>query len=163
MPTFEQLPGEPADSFSQLLVHRDAGPARLYRETAIATGSSISTLRRRAERWDWQRRLDAYDAEILKKMESQSTTDALCRHEEQLREFRNLQLDRSRRLGQLADELMEFVRWSLLQHQQKGLTLQGRELSSALSSSCKAMDISMNTEATALGIAELLDQLPGWS
>ena len=160
MPTFEQLPGEPADSFAQLLVHRDAGPSRLYRETAVATGSSISTLRRRAERWDWQTRLDVYDAEILKTMESQSTADVLHRHEKHLREFRDLQLDRSRRLGQLADELMEFVRWSLLQHQQQGLTLQGRELSSALSSSCKAMDISMNTEATALGLAELLDQLP---
>ena len=160
MPTFEQLPGEPADSFAQLLVHRDAGPARLYRETAVATGSSISTLRRRAERWDWQTRLDVYDAEILKTMESQSTADVLHRHEKHLREFRDLQLDRSRRLGQLADQLMEFVRWSLLQHQQQGLTLQGRELSSALSASCKAMDISMNTEATALGVAELLDQLP---
>ena len=70
MLTFEQLPGEPADAFAQLLVHRDAGPTRLYRETAIATGSSISTLRRRAERWDWQNRLEAYDAEILKKIES---------------------------------------------------------------------------------------------
>ena len=107
MPTFEQLPGEPADSFAQLLVHRDAGPARLYRDTAVATGSSISTLRRRAERWDWQTRLDVYDAEILKTMESQSTADVLHRHEKHLREFRDLQLDRSRRLGQLADELMK--------------------------------------------------------
>ena len=123
MPTFEQLPGEPADSFAQLLVHRDAGPARLYRETAVATGSSISTLRRRAERWDWQT-LDVYDAEILKTM-GQSTADVLHRHEELARVPRP-QLDRSRRLGQLADELMEFVRWSLLQHQQQGLTLQGR-------------------------------------
>jgi len=55
--------------------------------------------------------------------------------------------------------LIEFVRWSLMHHQQQGSTLQGRELSSVLSASCKAMDISMNTEATALGVSELLEQI----
>lgn len=160
MPSFEQLPGEPADAFAQLLVHRDAGPARLFRVTANVTGSSESTLRRRAERWSWQKRLEAYDAAMLKTMETESTSEALHRHEQQLREFRDLQLDRARRLGQLADDLMEFVRFSLLQHQQQESVLQGRELSPVLSSSCRAMEISMNTEATALGVLELLDQLP---
>ncbi len=159
MPSFEQLPGEPADAFAQLLVHRDAGPARLFRETANVTGSSESTLRRRAERWSWQKRLEAYDAAMLKTMETESTSETLHRHEKQLRQFRDLQLNRARRLGQLADELIEFVRWSLLHHQQQGTTLQGRELSSVMSSSCKAMDLSMNTEAVALGVAELLDQI----
>ena len=158
MPTFEQLPGEPADSFAQLLVHRDAGPARLYRETAIVTGSSESTLRRRAERWDWQKRSDAYDSAMLKTIESESTEQSLRRQAEQLRNFRDIQLDRSRRLGALADSLMEFVRHSLVQHQENGLILNGRELQSVLSSSSKAMEVSMNTEATALGVTELLER-----
>ena len=65
---------------------------------------------------------------MLKTMETESTSEALHRHEQQLREFRDLQLDRARRLGQLADDLMEFVRFSLLQHQQQESVLQGREL-----------------------------------
>jgi len=158
MPKFEQLPGEPADSFAQLLVHRDAGPSRLFRDTALITGTSESTLRRRAEKWCWRKRLDDYDAEILKKIELESTTDALQRYKKQLAEFRDLQLDRARRLGKLADEMMEFVRYSLLRYQEQGLILHGREFSAVLTSSSKAMEISMNTEATAIGIAELLDQ-----
>jgi len=156
MPTFEQLPGEPADSFAQLLVHRDSGPARLYSQTALATGSSVSTLRRRAEKWNWQKRLDVYDAEMLKTMELESTTEALRLHEKKLREFRDLQLVRARRLGQLAEQLMEFVHWSLLQHQQQGSILLGREISSVLSSSCKAVEMSMDIEAATLGVSELL-------
>ena len=110
------------------------------------------------KKWCWRKRLDDYDTEILKKMELESTADALQRYKKQLAEFRDLQLDRARRLGKLADEMMEFVRYSLLRYQEKGLILHGREFSAVLTSSSKAMEISMNTEATALGITELLDQ-----
>jgi len=159
MPEFQQLPGEPSEAFAQLLVHRDAGPARLYRETAALTGSYESTLRRRAESWSWQRRLDNYDAALLRHMEMVSTEDALRRHEEQLKKFRDIQLERAHRLGELADELMEFVHHSLLQHQQNGLVLQGREISALLASSCKSLEASMDIEAVALGISELLDDI----
>lgn len=158
MPVFEQLPGEPADAFAQLLVHRDAGPSRLFRETAIVTGTSESTLRRRAERWDWQIRLNSYDASMLKKIESERTEQTLRRQTEQLREFRDLQLDRARRLGALADLMMEFVRLSLVQHHENGLVLNVREFSSVLSSSTKAMELSMDTEAISLGVTEFLDR-----
>lgn len=157
MTDFVQLPGEPADAFAQLLVHRDLGPSRLLRDTATITGCSESTLRRRAEKWCWRKRLDDYDASILKKMELEGTSDALQRYTKQLAEFRDLQLDRARRLGKLADEMMEFVRLSLLRHHEQGLLLHGREFSAVLSSSSKAMEIAMSTEAAALGITELLE------
>ena len=159
MPQFQQLPGEPSEAFAQLLIHRDAGPSRLYRETAVVTGSSESTLRRRAERWSWQKRLDDYDAALLRQMEIGSTQDALRRHAEQLKKFRDIQLERAHRLGELADELMAFIHHSLLQHQQNGLVLQGREISSLLASSCKSLEASMDIEAVALGVSELLDDI----
>ena len=159
MPEFPQLPGEPSDAFAQLVVHRDAGPTRLYRETADLTGASESTLRRRAERWSWQRRLDIYDAELLRQMEMLSTEDALRRHAEQLKKFRDIQLERAHRLGELADELMGFIHYSLLQHQHNGLVLQGREISSLLASSCKSLEASMDIEAVALGVSELLEDI----
>ena len=68
-----------------------------------------------------------------------------------------MQLDRARRLGKLADEMMEFVSLSLLRHHEQGLLLHGREFSAVLSSSSKAMEIAMSTEAAALGITELLE------
>ena len=158
MLVFDQLLGEPADAFAQLLVHRDAGTARLYRETAIVTGASESTLRRRAERWNWQTRLDAYDTAMLKKMELESTEQALRRQADQLRDFRDLQLERARKLGDLADLIIEFIHHSLVQHQESGLIVNLRELSPVLSSSSKVMELSMNTEATALGVTELLER-----
>ena len=57
MNSFPQLPGEPADAFEQLLLHRDFGPSRQFRHTADVMGCSESTLLRRAEQWDWVERL----------------------------------------------------------------------------------------------------------
>ena len=56
-------------------------------------------------------------------MELEGTSYALQRYTKQLAEFRDLQLDRARRLGKLADEMMEFVRLSLLRHHEQGLIL----------------------------------------
>ena len=95
---------------------------------------------------------------MLKKIESERTEQTLRRQTEQLREFRDLQLDRARRLGALADLMMEFVRLSLVQHRENGLVLNVREFSSVLSSSTKAMELSMDTEAISLGVTEFLDR-----
>jgi hypothetical protein len=158
MPKFNQLPGEPACSFAQLLVHRDAGPARLYRQTAVLTDTSESTLRRRAERWDWEKRLEEYDAVMLRQIELESTAEGLQRYKQQLKEFRDVQLDRAHRLGRLADDLMELVQCSIMHYQEQNSFLHGREIPAVLTSSCKAMDASITTEATALGVTELLEQ-----
>lgn len=158
MQEFNQLPGEPADSFAQLLIHRDAGPARLYRQTAVLTDCSESTLRRRAERWDWEKRLEEYDAMMLRQIELESTVEGLHRYKQQLKAFRDLQLDRAHRLGRLADDLMELVQRSIMHYQKQDSVLQGREIPAMLTSSCKAMDASIATEATALGVTELLEQ-----
>ena len=158
MPDFKQLPGESASSFAQLLIHRDAGPARLYRQTAVVTNCSESTLRRRAERWDWEKRLEEYDAGMLRQIELQSTAEGLQRYKQQLKEFRDTQLDRAHRLGRLADDLMELVHRSIMHYQEQDSVLQGREIPAVLSSSCKAMDASITTEATALGVTELLEE-----
>ena len=45
MNSFPQLPGEPADAFEQLLLHRDFGPSRQFSQTADVVGRSESTLR----------------------------------------------------------------------------------------------------------------------
>ncbi len=158
MPHFEQLPGEPADAFEQLLIHRDAGPGRIFSHTAEISGSSESTLRRRADQWNWLDRLEAYDSALLQQIAAGSSTEALERYEQLLKEFRDLQLDRARRVGQLADELLALAKCSLLQHKEAGTVLQGRELPAVITSACKAIEGAMNIEATALGISELLDE-----
>ena len=40
MNSFPQLPGEPADAFEQLLLHRDFGPSRQFSQTADVVGCS---------------------------------------------------------------------------------------------------------------------------
>ena len=48
---------------------------------------------------------------------------------------------------------------SLRHHLEAGTVLQTRELPSVTASACKAVEGAMNIEATALGIADLLEDL----
>ena len=157
--TFDQLPGEPAEVFEQLLIHRDLGPGRLFRQTAELVGCSESTLRRRSEQWQWVERLKAYDAALLDQINSDGHSQALKRHEKQLKEFRDKQLSRAQRVGELADELMALLKQSLKQQMDEGVMLRSREIPSVLSATCKSLEGAMNIEATALGVSELLDDL----
>ena len=92
MNPFSQLPGEPADAFEQLLLHRDFGPSRQFSQTADVVGCSESTLRRRAEQWKWVERLAAYDSGVLQKESEDRTSEDLARYRQQLETFRQEQL-----------------------------------------------------------------------
>ena len=157
MNSFSQLPGEPADSFEQLLLHRDFGPSRQFSQTADVVGCSESTLRRRAEQWSWVERLAEYDSGVLKTVSDARSESELERYEEQLEAFRQEQLARARKVGETADELLALVESSLKHHLEAGTVLHGRELPSVIAAICKAVEGSMNIEATALGISELLN------
>ena len=159
MKSFPQLPGEPADAFEQLLLHRDFGPSRQFSQTADIVGCSESTLRRRAEQWDWPQRLEAYDSGILQQVSEARTTEDLARYTLQLETFRQEQLTRARNVGALAEELLALVERSLRHHLEAGTVLQARELPSITAAACKAIEGAMNIEATALGVAGLLEDL----
>lgn len=157
MTSFPQLPDEPAEAFEQLLLHRDFGPARQFSQTAEALGCSESTLRRRAEQWDWATRLAEYDAALLKQVSQARTKSDLERYEAQLEAFRQQQLVRARMVGDRAEELLAMVERSLRHHLEAGTCLQPRELPSVVAAATKALEGAMNIEATALGIAEFLE------
>jgi|GEM_PF-1907295 len=159
MTSFTQLLGEPADAFEQLLLHRDFGPSRQFTQTADVVGCSESTLRRRAEQWNWVARLADYDSGMLQQASEARTREELDRYRLTLETFRQEQLSRAQRVGGLAEELLALVEHSLRHHLETGSVLQGRELPAVLNAVCKALEAAMNTEATALGVAGLLDDL----
>ena len=158
MSFFPQLPGEPADAFEQLLVHRDFGPSRQFSRTADVVGCSESTLRRRAEQWNWVERLAKYDSELLQQTSDARSEAELERYQEHLEIFRQEQIARARTVAARADELLALVDRSLQHHLEAGTMLQLRELPSVMAAACKAVEGAMNIEATALGISELLDE-----
>ena len=159
MNSFPQLPGEPADAFEQLLLHRDFGPSRQFSQTADVVGCSESTLRRRADQWNWVERLADYDSGMLQQASEARTKEDLERYKHQLETFRQEQLARARFVGDRAEELLAMVERSVRHHLEAGTILQGRELPSVMAAACKALEGAMNIEATALGVAGLLEDL----
>ena len=159
MTSFSQLPGEPADAFEQLLLHRDFGPSRQFSQTAEVVGCSESTLRRRAERWNWVERLADYDSGMLQEASEARTKEDLERGKHQLEAFRQKQLARARTVGDRAEELLAMVERSVRHHMEAGTVLQGRELPSVMAAACKALEGAMNIEATALGVSTLLEEI----
>ena len=159
MNSFPQLPGEPADAFEQLLLHRDFGPSRQFSQTADFVACSESTLRRRAEQWNWVERLADYDSRMLQQASEARTKEDLERYRHQLETFRQEQLTRARTVGDRAEELLAIVERSLKHHLEAGTILQGRELPSVMAAACKAFEGAMNIEAMALGVSGLLEDL----
>ncbi len=159
MNSFPQLPGEPADAFEQLLLHRDFGPSRQFSQTADVVGCSESTLRRRAEQWNWVERLADYDSGMLQQASEARTKEDLERYKHQLEAFRQEQLARARTVGDRAEELLGMVERSVRHHLEAGTVLQGRELPAVMAAACKALEGAMNIEATTLGVAGLLEDL----
>ena len=159
MNSFSQLHGEPADAFEQLLLHRDFGPSRQFSQTADVVGCSESTLRRRAEQWSWVERLADYDSGMLQQASEARTKEDLQRYKDQLETFRQEQLARARTVGDRAEELLVMVERSVRHHLDAGTVLQGREIPSVLAAACEALEGAMNIEATALGVAGLLEDL----
>ena len=159
MNSFPQLPGEPADAFEQLLLHRDFGPSRQFSQTAEVVGCSESTLRRRAEQWNWVKRLAHYDSGMLQQASDARTKEDLDRYNNQLETFRLEQLSRARTVGDRAEELLAMVERSVRHHLEAGTVIQGREIPSVMAAACKALEGAMNIEAAALGVAVLLEDL----
>ena len=159
MNSFPQLPGEPADAFEQLLLHRDLGSSRQFSQTPNVVGCSESTLRRRAEQWDWEDRLAAYDSEVLQEVSEARTKADLESYDQHLQTFRQQQLARARTVGDRAEELLAMVERSVRHHLDAGTVLQGREIPSVMAAACKALEGAMNIEATALGVSTLLENL----
>ena len=157
MNSFPQLPGEPADAFEQLLVHRDFGPSRQFRQTADVVGCSESTLRRRSDQWNWVERLADYDSGMLQQASDARTKEDLDRYTIQLETFRLEQLSRARTVGDRAEELLAMVERSVRHHLEAGTVLQGRELPPVMAAACKALESAMNIEAAALGVAAFLE------
>ena len=156
MNSFPQLPGEPADAFEQLLLHRDFGPSRQFSQTADVVECSESTLRRRAEQWNWIERLADYDSAMLQQASEARTKEDLQRYKHQLEAFRQEQLARARTVGDRAEELLAMVDCSVRHHLEAGTVLQGRELPSVMAAACKALEGAMELEGMALGVSELL-------
>ena len=157
MTSFPQRPGEPADAFEQLLLHRDFGPSRQFSQTADVVGCSESTLRRRAEQWNWVERLADYDSGMLQQASEARTKEDLERYKNHLESFRQEQLARARTVGDRAEELLGMVERSVRHHLEAGTVLQGRELPSVMTMVFKVLEGDMNTEASALGVAAPLE------
>lgn len=65
------------------------GPVRSFSQAAVVTGRSQSTLRRLPKRWDWQKRLEAYDACFLARAAAMRADVEQSRHRAQLVAFRD--------------------------------------------------------------------------
>ena len=96
MTSLQQLPGESAEAFEQLLLQRVFSTSRQFSQTADVVGCSESTLRRRAELWKWVERLADCDPVMLKQASAARTKEDLERHRHRLETFRQEQPSRAR-------------------------------------------------------------------
>ena len=156
---FERLPEEPAADYAALLQYRALGPGRSLSHAAVVTERSQSTLRRLAKRWDWQKRLEAYDASFLARAAEVGAEAEQARHRAQLVAFRDSQHRRAELLSDAAERLLVLVVASTREHLHAGTLLQPAQLGAGLTAAARALEASGSTAAMALGVEQLLESL----
>lgn len=70
---WERLPDEPANAYTAFKVYLEMGVKRTQIAVAEATGASKNGVNNWAKRWDWERRVGAYDAAMLQARFRQDT------------------------------------------------------------------------------------------
>ena len=156
---FDQLSGEPSEAYQLLLAHRDFGPRRSYRQTALVVECSESTLRRLAGRWDWVGRLSAYDEFQLRIASLQGASDSQVAYRQSLHAFREVQQQRAVCLARLADQLMDLAGDGLHVLASSDVKPNFRELPAIFAAATKAMEASLSVQSLALGVGEYLESL----
>ena len=82
-----------------------------------------------------------------------------ARHRAQLVAFRDAQHRRAELLSDAAERLLELVVESTRAHLAAGTLLQPTQLGSALTAAARSLEASGSTEATVLGVEQLLAEL----
>lgn len=83
MELWEKQKGESRQAFEAFAIYRDMGLARSYTAVAKELQKSLTLMRRWADRWYWERRVDAYDAHVDEQMRKKHEAELIAMRERQ--------------------------------------------------------------------------------
>lgn len=133
------------------------GRQRSHKKVAEIVGETVRIVQQYAQRYAWRERAAAWDADQMEQRFAEVRKDREAEHRAAILKFRDDQARRARAMGRLAELMMALTEEKLQAMQAAGELPSEQQLSNLAKTVATLSDTSMNLEATALGVDELLE------
>lgn len=144
-------------AFQALTCYLQLGRERSQKKVAEVLGESLSIVHQYAKRYAWRERAAAYDADQMQARFSEVRQQRESEHRAAILRFRDDQARRARAMGKLAELMLELTEDKLMAMRDAGELPSEQQLSNLAKTVATLSDTSMQLEATALGVDELLE------
>lgn len=149
-------------AFEAFTCYLQLGRERSHKRVAEVIGDNLPIIAQYAKRYAWRERAAAYDADRMQDRFAEARKEREEQHRQAILKFRDDQARRARAMGKLAELMLELTEDKLLAMRDAGELPSEQQISNLAKTVATLADTSMNLEATALGVEELLDaQLEG--
>lgn len=144
-------------AYEALTCYLELGANRSHKQVAAILGRHLSQLKTWSRNYSWKDRTAAYDAHQIQNRFKESRAENEAKHRAAILKFRDDQTRRARGMGQLAELLMELTQEKVEAMRAAGELPSEQQLSNLAKTVATLGETSMNLEAAALGVEELME------
>ena len=156
---YENAPGkiETPPAYEAFVCYLELGRKRTFKKVAKILNEKELIVNQYAKRYAWTKRAAAYDAANIKERFDEIRKQREQEHKEAILKFRDDQARRAKAMGNLAELMLDLTHDKMLEMQDQGQLPSEQQLSNLAKTVATLSETSMNLEATALGVEELLE------
>lgn len=144
-------------AYEGFVTYLQLGRTRNHKTVADMLRQNLKTVEQWAKRYAWRERAAAYDAAHVVRRFEEIKAEREEQHKEAIRKFRDDQARRAKAMGNLAELMLELTQEKLMAMRAAGELPSEQQLSNLAKTVATLSDTSMNLEAAALGVDELLE------
>lgn len=150
---------ETPEGYEAFIAYLELGRDRTFDKAAKIVGIAFTTARDLAHRFSWTERAAAYDADQMRDRFKEVKKEREAKHRETINKFREQQHQRALAMGDLADLMLDMTTEKLNAMRAAGEHISEQSISNVARTVASLADMSMQIQATALGIDDLNDAL----
>lgn len=148
---------ETANAYEAFTVYLNLGKRRSQKQVCAVLNTPIKTIETYSKRYAWRERSAAWDANEIKKRFDEVRQDREEEHRKAIAKFRDDQARRAKSMGNLAELMLDLTQEKMQAMRAAGELPSEQQLSNLAKTVATLSETSMNLEAAALGVDELLE------
>lgn len=150
---------ESPQGFEAFTAYLQLGRQRTVGKAADVSGISLNTCKDLAKRFCWAKRVAQWDADQMKARFEEVRRERETRHRDEINKFRERQASRAIAMGDLADLMLDMTTDKLQAMRAAGEHISEQSIAQVARTVASLADMSMQIQATALGIDDLNEAL----
>lgn len=142
--------------FRAFQIYLNLGNERSYAAAAQVAGSTESTISKYAERWEWQRRVAAWDKQQITLAFRDANKIERRRHRDAIQDFRKMNEEQGRLMMDVSTDLMGIIQKRIEKADAEGEDIPMALISGLMRAAANISEAGRQSMATSLGVNELM-------